>query len=165
MGALEFVVNEGPSKGKVFAFPGRSFVIGSSADCQLRFEPSAVRSRHAAVSTDTSGVVWVRDLSGAKLLWLNGQVVEEGQLAPGTFLRLGRVELVVRESGTGANPSFSRRPTEDAMRGPLPEPDFGLEPKKAPRSCTPSQVRSSRESLFREVCSAATALSYRPVRA
>src|SRR5881227_94442 len=99
MAELEFVVSEGTAKGKAFAFPGQSFVIGSSPDCQLRFEPNAVRSRHAAVSTDNAGVVWVRDISGASLVWINGQPANEGRLAPGTFLRLGRLELVVREKG------------------------------------------------------------------
>ncbi len=136
---LEFVVSEGPSKGKVLAFPGRSFVIGSGPDCQLRLEPSMVRARHAAVSTDNAGVVWVRDVSGAKLLWINGEVADEGRLNAGTFLRLGRLELVVRQkNATKSGPSGTLSTPTPHGRGPggktsnlrqgQPDPGFGLEP-------------------------------------
>ncbi len=106
MGEFEFVVSEGPEKGKVHAFPGTHFYVGAGDDCHLRFAPALVQARHAEVRFDpNSGVPWIRDLTGQGLLWLNGEATEKAALAPGSFLRLGRLDLVVRHRTARAGPS------------------------------------------------------------
>jgi serine/threonine-protein kinase len=98
---FEFVISDGPGKGKSFAFPGTRFTVGSGAECQLRFDASLVQPRHAEVMIDERGQPWVRDLTGAQQVWVNGQATEKAQLLVGGFLRLGRLELVVRNRGSG----------------------------------------------------------------
>jgi serine/threonine-protein kinase len=47
----------------------------------------------------------VRDLTGAGLVAVDGVVTEKAQLAAGSFLRLGRLELVLRVRSSAAGPS------------------------------------------------------------
>ncbi len=100
MGDFEFVVSDGPEKGRTYPFPGAGFFIGSGPDSHLRLPPETVQAKHAEVRVDANGVPWIRDLTGQKLMWLNGQVCEKAALKPGEFIRIGRLELVVRVRGS-----------------------------------------------------------------
>ena len=102
MGDFEFVVSDGPEKGRTYPFPGAHFFVGASAECHLRFAPNDVQPKHAEIRFDPNGVPWIRDLTGQRLLWLNGEATDKGALVAGTFLRLGRLELVVRHGTAGA---------------------------------------------------------------
>jgi serine/threonine protein kinase len=110
MGDFEFVVSEGPDKGRTYPFPGASFFIGSGPDSHLRLPPEIVQAKHAEVRVDANGVPWIRDLTGQKLMWVNGQVNDKAALRPGEFVRLGRIELVVRVRG-GSGSGTMRVPT------------------------------------------------------
>ncbi len=105
MGDFEFVVGEGPEKGRTYPFPGSHFFVGSGDECHLRFPASDVQPRHAEIRFDPNGVPWVRDLTGQRLMWLDGESSDKGSLAAGTFLRLGRLELVIRHRTAKAGPS------------------------------------------------------------
>ena len=105
MGAFELVVSEGPNKGQSFAFPSEAtFVIGSAAECQVRLDASLVQPRHAEISVEGDAVA-VRDLTHNGLVWINGESRVDSPLLPGTFLRLGRVEMVLRHAGRSSSPS------------------------------------------------------------
>ena len=104
MGAFEFVVSEGPSKGQTFAFPAERFTVGSSPECQLRLDAQLVQPLHAEISVSDDAVS-VRDLTANGAVWLNGERRGEGTVSPGSFVRLGSVELVVRQLGTSASAS------------------------------------------------------------
>lgn len=116
MTEFELVVSDGPSRGTVVAFPSGRFVIGSAETCQVRFDPTLVQPRHVEITVDASGGVAVADLTKAGLLWVNGQPAHEAEVFAGTFLRLGQLELVVRQvgrsgpSGTMAAPTPLRSP-------------------------------------------------------
>ncbi|MFO0600583.1 MAG: FHA domain-containing serine/threonine-protein kinase [Myxococcaceae bacterium] len=116
MGDFEFVISEGPDKGKAQPFPGPHFYVGAGAECHVRFGPALVAGKHAEVKFDPSGVPWIRDLTGGQM-WLNGEATDKGALQPGAFLRLGRLELVIREkgattgSGTMATPTPFKNPS------------------------------------------------------
>jgi serine/threonine-protein kinase len=103
MAELEFVISEGPKKGQAFPFPGPHFYVGSSKECHLRFEPGLVEPKHAEVLLDGAGVPWLRDLSGKQQVWINGEPAEKGPLKLGGIVRLGQLELVVREKGRGVS--------------------------------------------------------------
>lgn len=104
-GDFELVVSEGPEAGQAYPFPGQHFFVGAGADCELRFKANLVQPKHAEIRFDSKGVPWVRDLTAQGLTWLNGEAVEQGMLAPGSFLRLGRLELVVRQRAQATGPS------------------------------------------------------------
>ena len=105
MGDFEFVVSDGPDKGTAYPFPGLHFYVGASDECHLRFPPGDVQPKHAEIRFDPSGVPWIRDLTGQRLVWLNGEATDKGSLGAGTFLRLGRLELVIRHRTEKAGPS------------------------------------------------------------
>lgn len=51
--------------------PVRSFTLGTAADCDVRVNDDPyVSSRHARVSVDESGSVWVEDLGSTNGTWL-----------------------------------------------------------------------------------------------
>jgi serine/threonine protein kinase len=111
MAAVEFLVRDGPEKGRRIALPSDRFSIGSSAGCAIRFGPTLVRELHAEVHRTHSGELELQDLTRANLVWVDGQQAERGLLTPGRVFRLGRLELMVvplDESGVDAT---ARRPT------------------------------------------------------
>ncbi len=110
MGEFEFVISEGPEKGRAYAFPGPHFYVGASDECHLRLPAAVVQAKHAEVRLDPNGVPWIRDLTGQKLMWLNGEQKDKAALQPGAFVRLGRVELVVRQQGATGSGTM-RMPT------------------------------------------------------
>ncbi len=128
MGEFEFAVSEGPEKGRTYPFPGEHFYVGAGEECHVRFQATDVQQKHAEVRFDPNGVPWIRDLTGQRLMWLNGEATDKGALAAGTFLRLGRLELVVRHltaaragpSGTMATPTPMRSsaPSSSSARNP-----------------------------------------------
>jgi eukaryotic-like serine/threonine-protein kinase len=105
MSDLEFIISAGPDAGRLVPFPAQHFQIGSSEGVDVRFGASLVDQHHAEIDVDLMGVVWVRDLTGKRLVWINGEVLERGSLEPGGALRLGRLELVLQVRGaTGSLP-------------------------------------------------------------
>ena len=125
MGEFEFVVSEGPEKGRTYPFPGDHFYVGAGDECHVRFQATDVQQKHAEVRFDPHGVPWIRDLTGQRLMWLNGEATDKGALAAGTFLRLGRLELVVRHlTAARAGPSGTMA-TPTPMRSAPPNPGSG----------------------------------------
>jgi serine/threonine-protein kinase len=103
---LEFLITDGPERGRAIRFPSAQFMVGSGEGVGARLTAAQqVEPRHAEVEVDPMGVVWVRDLTGRRLLWLNGEQLERGALEPGGALRVGDVELLLRL----AEPEGARR--------------------------------------------------------
>jgi predicted component of type VI protein secretion system len=117
----------------VVPFPSATFVIGSSTECDVQFTAAQVQPRHAAVEIDAQGHVRLKDLTGSGLMWVNGQPSKDAEILPGTFICLGRLELVVRQSGrtgpagTMAAPtplrSMTVPPDDMTLRPNSPRPD------------------------------------------
>jgi serine/threonine-protein kinase len=109
--AFEFALPASPETPGV-RFPSDRFTIGSGPDAQMRFDQRLVMAAHAEVMVDAKGVPWIRDLSHGQL-WVNGAVVQKAPLSPGMSLRLGRLEVEVREVGTAelSLASTTKRPT------------------------------------------------------
>ena len=49
MGEFEFVVSEGPEKGRTYPFPGDHFYVGAGDECHVRFQATDVQQKHAEV--------------------------------------------------------------------------------------------------------------------
>ncbi|MDX2015711.1 MAG: protein kinase [Myxococcaceae bacterium] len=89
----EFIVRQGPEQGQRITVPSEKFVIGSGADCEVRFPANTVRERHAEVRR-VDGQFEAVDLTGASLMWVDGQPAAKAELFSGSVLRVGRVELL-----------------------------------------------------------------------
>jgi serine/threonine-protein kinase len=137
MTAFEFALPGAPGS-PGFRFPGPRFTIGSAPDAGLRFDARLVQAQHAEVAFDPSGAPWIRDLSNGQL-WLNGVVVQKARLSVGAQLRLGRLELEVRDAGLAEVPldSTARRPT------PFATPPLDATAKRPTPFQAPPAVRSS----------------------
>ncbi len=102
MAELEFIL-EAPERGRVMAFPSKSFLIGSDEDCQICLKSSLVEGRHAEVVKDTRGEWWIRDLMGTGAVVVNDNAVIDERIAAGDKLRIGDVLMLVRDSGVNAH--------------------------------------------------------------
>jgi eukaryotic-like serine/threonine-protein kinase len=110
MGEYEFVVSDGSGRTQTRAFPGPRFIVGSGPDCQMRFDGVGLLSEHAEVAVDQRGQPWVRDLTGRTLVWVNGEATKHSMIPEGSLLRIGALELVVRQRmPTGVGGSAVRR--------------------------------------------------------
>lgn len=104
MGDFEFVFTDGAGRKRSFVFPGPRFVIGSGDQAHLRLD-ARVQPRHAEVMFDDTGHPWIRDLTGQGQLQVNGETTAEAPIPAGAFVRLGALELVVRQRVANAGPS------------------------------------------------------------
>ncbi|MDP1824613.1 MAG: protein kinase [Archangium sp.] len=102
MAELEFIL-EAPERGRVVAFPSKSFIIGSDDACQVCFKSALVSPRHAEVVKDTRGEWWIRDLIGTGAVVVNNNPVLDERLNVGDKLRVGDVLMTVRDSGVNAH--------------------------------------------------------------
>ncbi len=102
MAELEFIL-EAPERGRVVAFPSKSFLIGSDDSCQVCFKSSLIEGRHAEVVKDTRGEWWIRDLVGTGAVVVNDTPVLDERLAAGDKLRVGDLVMTVRDSGVNSH--------------------------------------------------------------
>ena len=147
---FDFLVVEGGHT-RALPFPADHFFIGSDAQCELRFSPSQVQPRHAEIKV-TQDRAFLTDLTGKGLTWVNGMLVEKGELHPGMLVRFGRVELMVRferprVSGVAPEPSPSTAgqaepsaPAPEAIEAPIDATARRATPFREPLSSSPSQA-------------------------
>ncbi len=140
MAALEFALPGAPGS-PGFPFPAARFTIGSAPEAGLRFDARLVLPLHAEVALDPNGVPWIRDLSNGQLS-LNGATVQKARLQPGAQVRLGKLDLEVRDASLAELKldATARRPTPFASP-PLDSTAKRPTPFQAPPSVRPSQGR------------------------
>jgi serine/threonine-protein kinase len=122
---LEFRVVGRSDEGGRFELPEGPFFIGSAEGCALRLPSHLVREKHASVRVDVDGSVQIEDVSGASLMWVDGQVVSRARLGPGALIRLGRAELELEV--VGSEPTVRRNTPFRATGAPVQEPSVPLE--------------------------------------
>jgi hypothetical protein len=86
------MVAGGPRNGETLVLdsPGRGRVLGSAADCNLRFSGSAVDNHHARVTWEEARGIVLADQSSANGTWVNGErVAGERILQDGDRISLG----------------------------------------------------------------------------
>jgi serine/threonine protein kinase/Leucine-rich repeat (LRR) protein len=77
--------------------PG-NYVIGQSADCELRLEADGISNRHALLSINHECAVSVKDLAGVNGTFLDGEpVAGSAQVLPNQTLQLGAISLLVQQ--------------------------------------------------------------------
>jgi serine/threonine-protein kinase len=144
----EFVVRQGPEQGQRLPISKEQLVIGSAANCDLRFPPNMVRERHAEVHR-VDGQFEAVDLTGASLMWVDGKALARAELFSGSILRVGRVELLFISLEETA--SIIPDSTERA----LPKLTFENSPNAdVPRSGGPLAALSKATPLFKSTVSA-----------
>jgi|JI10StandDraft_1071094.scaffolds.fasta_scaffold84147_2 serine/threonine protein kinase len=128
MSALEFALPGAP-EAPGFGFPSPRFTIGSGPNVAMRFDARLVQAEHAEVALDAKGVPWIRDLTNQGLLWVNGTQTTKSALTVGAMVRLGRLDLEVREAGnkelnldsTAKRPTpFATPPVDSTFKRPTP---------------------------------------------
>jgi len=128
MSAFEFALPGAPES-PGFVFPSPRFTIGSAPEAHLRFDARLVQPQHAEVALDARGVPWIRDLTNQGLLWVNGAQTQKAALSAGVVVRLGKLDLEVRQAGldevkldvTAKRPTpFATPPLENTAKRPTP---------------------------------------------
>ncbi|MBL8914021.1 MAG: protein kinase, partial [Archangium sp.] len=135
MAELEFKI-EAPDRGRIVAFPSRSFIIGSGDDCALIFKSELVAPHHAEVMKDQRGQWWVRDLVGSGAVAVNNTPIIDERLAIGDKLRIGDVVMVIQDTGVNAH---ARTRSGDAIPAVARSPVASPTPTGGP-AITPSGV-------------------------
>ncbi|MBI2391593.1 MAG: sigma 54-dependent Fis family transcriptional regulator [Deltaproteobacteria bacterium] len=113
-GAMVTVIS-GASKGTSLAIPsdvGASLRVGKAKDNDLVLGDDTVSRYHLAIGRTDRGLE-VRDLGSTNGVRIGGARVESALVEPGTIVRVGEVELLVRVEAVG--PQIA----------PSPEPRFG----------------------------------------
>ncbi len=83
----------GPQAGATFPLdPRRKNCIGRGSDCDVVLEDPLSSRRHILVAQE-EGAWWVRDLASRNGAYVNGQKIDEAQLAEGNTLRIGSTEF------------------------------------------------------------------------
>lgn len=85
----------GKSAGEDVTVHGKRFVIGSSADCQMRCPNPSISPHHCEIVQQQNSY-FVRDLNSVSGTFVNGEPLKEQRaLASGDHLRVGRLEFEI----------------------------------------------------------------------
>jgi two-component system response regulator HydG len=109
---------------------GRQNRIGRGLDCDVILS-DPLSSRVHAIITGESGQWWVRDAGSRNGTFVNGQKIDEAQLAHGATLKVGSSEFEFRQAATRPSDSVRLDHTQTLIRDrPVQGSDlgsFGLE--------------------------------------
>ena len=82
------------------SFPlGESFVLGSSADCQVQIEEPGVAAHHAEISIVDGKSLLLKDLGSRSGTFVNGEVVTEAMLSSGDEIHIGSCRWMLQAPG------------------------------------------------------------------
>ena len=83
---------------------GESFVLGSSADCEVQIEEPGVAARHAEITCIDGKPLLLKDLGSKTGTLLNGEPVLEATLSPGDEIHIGSCRWMLQAPGCNASP-------------------------------------------------------------
>ena len=89
--ALEVV--KGPYAGESFRMGIGDFSIGRDPACDLFLSNMTVSRHHATIHVDKTGAT-IKDESSLNGTWVDGKVVSQAPLVPGTNVQIGTFEMV-----------------------------------------------------------------------
>jgi pSer/pThr/pTyr-binding forkhead associated (FHA) protein len=103
----------GQSAGDDVTVHGKRFVIGSSADCQMRCPNPSISPHHCEIFQQQNGY-FVRDLNSVSGTFVNGEPLRDQRpLQNGDHLRVGRLEFeIVLEPPVVLQPRPAARPSD-----------------------------------------------------
>jgi len=82
------------------SFPlGESFVLGTSADCQVRIEEPGVASHHAEITLVDGNALLLKDLGSQSGTFVNGEAVVETRLSSGDEIHIGSCRWMLQAPG------------------------------------------------------------------
>lgn len=82
------------------SFPlGESFVLGSSADCQVRIEDPGVAPHHAEITMADGNALLLKDLGSQSGTFVNGEAVTEAMLSSGDEIHIGSCRWMLQAPG------------------------------------------------------------------
>jgi adenylate cyclase len=99
--ALLLVPEDGGSE--VRLVPGRGFIVGRSAGCDLPLRDPTVSRRHAELTVVESGLR-IRDFGSTNGTFVNGARVGDALVPPGSRVAFGKVGFEVRSAQAAAAP-------------------------------------------------------------
>ncbi|MFQ5495599.1 MAG: SpoIIE family protein phosphatase [Phycisphaerae bacterium] len=67
----------------------REFLIGRAETCQLAFDSEMISREHVRIEMDGDGHFRIRDLGSRNKTYVNGELIRETLLAPGSVIRVG----------------------------------------------------------------------------
>jgi len=78
---------------------GESFVLGSSADCEVQIEEPGVAARHAEITCIDGKSLLLKDLGSKTGTLLNGEPVLEAMLSTGDEIHIGSCRWILQAPG------------------------------------------------------------------
>jgi hypothetical protein len=99
MARIQFV--NGPAAGQTMELPPGDYRVGRAPDNGVQIEDDSISPHHCDWQVG-EGTLVVRDLGSANGTCIRGELVEQGEVAPGDRLRMGQVELVFEPSAHAA---------------------------------------------------------------
>jgi predicted component of type VI protein secretion system len=82
------------------SFPlGESFVLGSSAECQVQIEEPGIEARHAEITIMDDHSLLLKDLGSKSGTFVNGEVVQQSLLNPGDEIHIGGCRWLLQAPG------------------------------------------------------------------
>lgn len=94
-GATRFVIRRGPGAGSVFAVTGHSTTLGRNRDCDIVLDDVTVSRHHATVRCADDQYV-IADTGSLNGIYVNQQPTEQGELADGDEVWIGKFRLTFR---------------------------------------------------------------------
>ena len=78
---------------------GESFVLGSSADCQVHIEEPGVAAHHAEITIVDGNTLLLKDLGSQSGTFVNGEVIDEFMLSSGDEIHIGSCRWMLQAPG------------------------------------------------------------------
>ena len=78
---------------------GESFVLGSSADCQVQIEEPGVAAHHAEIIIVDDNTLLLKDLGSQSGTFVNGEVIDEFMLSSGDEIHIGSCRWMLQAPG------------------------------------------------------------------
>lgn len=91
----ELEVLQGPYTGESFRLGEGTFTIGRDPKCDIFLNNMTV-SRHNSTITIDGNSAKIVDAGSTNGTWVNGMIVEEAELKPGTHVQIGTFDMVFK---------------------------------------------------------------------
>jgi pSer/pThr/pTyr-binding forkhead associated (FHA) protein len=91
-GKPRLTLTKGPLKGEVFGLESFPVVIGREPSCDLFLNNMTVSREHAIIEREGETII-VRDNGSLNGTWLDGKIVEQGELVDGSLLQIGTFSM------------------------------------------------------------------------
>ena len=111
---------DGIEQGRHVFAPGE-YILGRNSDCHIRVEADLVSRRHAKLTLNFDNAL-IEDLGSSNGTQVNGKAVAGAvRLWPNQKIQIGAATIELRRLRTESAPGLSLAPSQQALRGMLPE--------------------------------------------